>query len=122
MAEACAQQRVKCLVNISRISACAPLSDSDLPYCVGDPFQFGQSGLSYALAKYLGEQIGPAYYQAHGLNIIHLRPGVIAGNGLNPGPTTPNAPKAPWFVYVDPRDVAQAVERALETQEVMYGA
>ena len=121
VAEACAQQGVKRLVNISSISACDPLPDGDLPYCVGDPFQFGQSGLPYALAKYLGEEVGRAYHQAHGLNVIHLRPGVIAGDGLNPGPTTPKAPKAPWFVYVDPRDVAQAVERALETQEVMYG-
>lgn len=121
IAEACAKQGVKRLVNISSISACSPLPNSELPYRVGDPFHFGQGGLHYALAKYLGEQVGEAYHQAHGLSVIHLRPGVIAGDGLNPGPQAPEDSDEPWFVYVDPRDVAQAVERAIETQSVMYG-
>ena len=72
--------------------------------------QFNSGGLYYALAKYLGEQVGEAYYQAHGLSVIHLRPGVIAGDGHNPGPQAPDNPTEPWFVYVDPRDVAQSVE------------
>ena len=122
VAEACVKQGVQRLVNISSIAICSPAPGSDLPYRVGEPFQFGAGGLYYALAKYLAEQIGLAYHQAHGLSIIHLRPGVIAGDGLNPGPRAPEDPKEPWFVYVDPRDVAHAVERALKTQEVMYGA
>ena len=110
------------LVNISSISACSPLPGAELPYRVGAPFTFNSGGLYYALAKYLGEQVGEAYYQAHGLSVIHLRPGVIAGDGHNPGPQAPDNPTEPWFVYVDPRDVAQAVELAIETQDVMYGS
>jgi nucleoside-diphosphate-sugar epimerase len=121
VAEACAKQGVQRLVNISSISACNPLPDSKLPYCVGDPFQFKQGDLYYALAKYLGEQIGNAYYQAHGLSTIHLRPGVIAGDGLNPGPEAPTGADQPWFIYVDPRDIAQAVELAIETQDIDCG-
>ena len=121
VAEGCAKQGVKRLVNISSIAACNPPPNSDLPYRVGDSFQFGQGGLYYALAKYLGEEVGRAYHQAYGLSVIHLRPGVIAGDGLNSGPTAPEAPKEPWFVYVDPRDVAQAAERTLDLQNVTYG-
>ena len=122
VAEACAAGGLQRLVNISSISACSPPPEGELPYRVGAPFQFNSGGLYYALAKYLGEQIGEAYYQAHGLSVIHLRPGVIAGDGHNPGPTAPDNPTEPWFVYVDPRDVAQAVELAIETQDVMYGS
>jgi nucleoside-diphosphate-sugar epimerase len=121
VADACVKQGVKRLVNISSIATCPPSPDGGLPYRVGDPFQFRTGDLYYSLAKYLGEQIGLAYHQAYGLSVIHLRPGVIAGDGLNRGPQAPEAPTAPWFVYVDPRDVAQAVERAIETQEVSYG-
>ena len=127
IAEACAAGGVQRLVNISSISACSPLPGGELPYRVGAPFRFNPGGLHYALAKYLGEQVGEAYYQAHGLSVIHLRPGVIAGDGLNPGPKAPASldqtrPTEPWFVYVDPRDVAQAVELAIEAQDVMYGS
>ena len=63
-----------------------------------------------------------AYHQAHGLDVIHVRPGVIAGDGQNPGPSAPDVVTDPWFVYVDPRDVAQCVARAIETQKVRYGS
>ena len=122
VAEACVRQGVQKLVNISSISACPPASGSKLPYQVDDAFQFGAGDLYYALAKHLGEQIGLAYHQAHGLKVIHVRPGVIAGDGLNPGPSAPEVVTDPWFVYVDPRDVAQCVERAIETENVTYGA
>lgn len=122
VAEACVKQGVQKLVNISSISACPPASGSKLPYQVDDPFQFGAGDLYYALAKHLGEQIGLAYHQAHGLKVIHIRPGVIAGDGLNPGPSAPEVVNDPWFVYVDPRDVAQCVERAIETEKITYGA
>jgi nucleoside-diphosphate-sugar epimerase len=122
VAEACVQQGVQKLVNISSISACHPAPEARLPYQVGDDFVFGQGDLYYALAKYLGEQIGAAYHQAHGLDVIHVRPGVIAGDGQNPGPTAPDVMTAPWFVYVDPRDVAQCVACAIETETVKYGA
>lgn len=116
VAEGCVQRGVKRLVNIPSIVACGWPARADRPYRVGDPAQFGARDLFYCLAKSLGEQIGDAYHQAHGLSVIHLRPGVIAGDGLNPGPQSPAQPQRFWFVYVDPRDVAQAVERALRTE------
>lgn len=122
VAEACVRQGVQKLVNISSISACPPAPGTRMPYQVGDAFQFGGGDLYYALAKHIGEQIGLAYHQAHSLKVIHVRPGVIAGDGLNPGPSAPDVVTDPWFVYVDPRDVAQCVERAIETEDVTYGA
>ena len=122
VAEACVRQGVKRLVNISSISTCPPAPSAKLPYEVGDDFRFGPGDLYYALAKYLGERIGAAYHQAHGLDVIHVRPGVIAGDGQNPGPAAPDVITDPWFVYVDPRDVAQCVARAIETEAVKYGA
>ena len=122
VAEACVKQGIQKLVNISSISACPPAPGAKLPYEVDDDFQFGPGDLYYALAKYLGEQIGAAYHQAHGLNVIHVRPGVIDGDGQNPGPAAPEVVTDPWFVYVDPRDVAQCVARAIEAKTVRYGA
>ena len=122
VAEACVQQGVRKLVNISSISTCPPAPSAKLPYEVGDDFRFGPGDLYYALAKYLGERIGEAYHQVHGLEVIHVRPGVIAGDGQNPGPAAPDVVTDPWFVYVDPRDVAQCVARAIETETVRYGA
>ena len=122
VAEACVRQGVQKLVNISSISACPPAPSAELPYKVDDDFQFGTGDLYYALAKYLGEQIGAAYHQAHGLNVIHVRPGVIDGDGQNPGPAAPDVVTDPWFVYVDPRDVAHCVARAIETETVRYGS
>lgn len=122
VAEACVRQGVQKLVNISSISACPPAHGVQLPYQVDEPFQFGRGDLNYALSKHLGEQIGLAYHQAHGLKVIHIRPGVIDGDGMNPGPSAPEEVTEPWFVYVDPRDVAQCVERAIETEHVNYGA
>ena len=122
VAEACVKQGVQKLVNISSISACPPASSAKLPYEVDDDFHFGPGDIYYSLAKYLGERIGAAYHQAHGLDVIHVRPGVIDGDGQNPGPTAPEVATGPWFVYVDPRDVAQCVARAIETETVRYGA
>ena len=122
VAEACVRQGVQKLVNISSISACPPASDVKFPYKVGDAFQFGGGDLYYSLSKLLGEQIGLAYHQAHGLKVLHIRPGVIEGDGHNPGPIPPEVFTKPWFVYVDPRDVAQCVERAIENDSIKYGA
>lgn len=122
VAEACVRQGVQKLVNISSISACPPAAGVQLPYKVGDAFQFGGGDLYYSLSKHLGEQIGLAYHQAHGLKVIHIRPGVIDGDGLNPGPSVPDVVTDPWFVYVDPRDVAQCVACAIENEDINYGA
>jgi nucleoside-diphosphate-sugar epimerase len=120
VAQACVAQHVVRLVNISSIVAIGWPQATDRPYRVGDPSVYRQGDLFYCLSKYLGEEIGAAYHQAHGLTVIHLRPGVIAGDGLNQGPQPPANPSGPWFVYVDPRDVAQAAECALQTA-IPYG-
>ena len=122
VAEACVRNGVQKLVNISSISACPPASGVELPYKVGDTFQFGGGDIYYSLSKHLGEEICLAYHQAHGLKVIHIRPGVIEGDGHNPGPSAPAVVSDPWFVYVDPRDVAQCVERAIESETINYGA
>lgn len=120
VAEACVKQGVQRLVNISSISAVGSPARSDRPYRAGESAHFNPGDLYYALAKSLGEQVGKAYHQAHGLSVIHLRPGVIAGDGHNPGPKMPQDTSQPWFVYVNPRDVAQAVECALAC-DIGYG-
>ena len=122
VAEACVHQGVQKLVNISSISACPPALGGELPYQDGDAIHFNKGDICYALAKQLCEQLCLAYHQAHGLSVIHVRPGVIAGDGSNPGPSAPDVVTAPWFVYVNARDVAQCVERAIETEKVTYGA
>jgi nucleoside-diphosphate-sugar epimerase len=115
VAEACVRNGVPLLVNISSIVACGWPADTSSAYRVGSPSRFRAADLHYCLAKRLGEEIGAAYHEAHGLRIIHLRPGVIAGDGLNREPERPAGAPAFWFTHVDPRDVAQAVERALCT-------
>ena len=112
MAQACVEQGVKRLVNISSIVAIGSPRESETPHTSDAACRFA-SDLFYCLAKHLGEEIGSAYHQANGVDVFHLRPGVIAGDGLNPGPQTPDPPRSRWFCYVDPRDVAQAVEAAL---------
>ncbi len=119
VADACVKQGVGRLVNISSIVAV----EAQLSMGSADdgPRPFGAGDLNYALSKSLAERICLAHHQAHGLSVTHLRPGVIAGDGANPGPEAPKDASGPWFVYVDPRDVAQAVELALET-DLAYGA
>ena len=113
VAEACVEQGVKRLVNFSSVIATGPPGEPNTPRPVDAPCQFIESDLYYCLSKHFGEDIGNAYHRAHDLEVIHLRPGVIAGDGLNPGPQAPDSPRDYWFLYVDPRDVAQAVEAAL---------
>jgi NAD+ dependent glucose-6-phosphate dehydrogenase len=121
VAEACARQGVRRLVNISSVVAVGSPADRTQTYRVGDPQRFGEGDLYYCLAKTLGEEIGRAYHQAHGLEVVHIRPGIIAGDGLNRDPVAPDNPTAPWFMHVAPEDVAAAVRAAL-TADVAYGA
>jgi uronate dehydrogenase len=123
VAEACAQNGIRRLVNISSIIAIGWPADTDRPYAVGAPARFGTGDLFYCLAKHLGEEIGRAYSEAHGLQVINLRPGVIAGDGLNPGPERPEGDATdPWFIYVHPEDVAQAVELAVRHDDPPSGS
>lgn len=114
VAQACVEQGVKRLVNISSIIAIGPPSAADMPYAADAPCRFTENELFYGLAKHIGEEIGRAYHQAHGLDVLNLRPGVIDGDGMNLGPKAPDTPADHWFVYVDPRDVAQAVAGAID--------
>ena len=120
VAEACAREGVGRLVSISSIVARGSAPASGKPSRETDAPRFQQGDLFYCLSKHLGEQIGLAYHQSHGLSVINLRPGVIAGDGANPGPRATDCAERPWFVYVDPRDVAQAVELSLDCP-VPYG-
>ena len=116
IAEACIRHEVRRLVNVSSIIVNGFQVAPGRAIRVEDPPQFAKNDLFYCLAKKLGEQVGDAYHQAHGLSVIHLRPGVIADDGVNPpSPRLPAEPVSYWCNYVDPRDVAQAVERALRT-------
>jgi nucleoside-diphosphate-sugar epimerase len=121
VAEACVREGVGRLVNISSVIACGCMPACDQPYRVTDPCRFRPGDFPYCLSKHLGEQIGLAYHQAFGLSVINLRPGVIAGDGLNPGPESYQNPGKPWFMYVDPRDVAQAIEKAVEAESIGFG-
>ena len=114
--EACIAQGVRRLVNISSIVADGAPVPSPRPHLPGNGTNFTPSDLFYCLSKQLGENLGAAYAQAHGLEVFHLRPGVIAGDGANPDPQPPPKGAGLWFVYVDPRDVAQAVGAALATR------
>src|SRR5579871_3207544 len=118
VAEAGAEAGITRLVAISSIVAIGPPLPLDRPIGEDDPPHLGGADLYYQLSKWLGEEIGRAYGQARDLVVIHLRPGVIAGDGVNPGPTLPAPPQRYWFTYVDPRDVAQAVEGALRSASV----
>ena len=113
VAEAAAAAGAKRLVNVSSVVALGPPRPADAPLVESLAPAFGGPDLPYQLAKWLGEEIGRAYGQARGLSVVNIRPGVIAGDGVNPGPALPEAPRRHWFMYVDPRDVALAIEGAL---------
>lgn len=118
VAEACVKNSVKRLVNISSVVADGWPRQSAHAHRVTDDPNFTEGDLFYSLAKYLGEDIGRAYVGAHGLSVINLRPAVIYGDGANPEPQRPENPSPRWFMFVDPRDVAQAIDLALQTQVV----
>ncbi|MDL5047161.1 NAD(P)-dependent oxidoreductase [Oscillatoria amoena NRMC-F 0135] len=122
VAEACIQNGVKRLVNISSVVACGWPQDTGKPYHVGEAARMGGGDLFYCLSKHLGEEIGRVYHQGHGLEVIHLRPGMIAGDGANPDPRNPQDGSKYWFLHVHPEDVAQAVELSLRPQAPAYGA
>jgi nucleoside-diphosphate-sugar epimerase len=119
LADAAIRGKVRRIINISSIAISGDLSPSMQRLDVDQPPQFLQEDLPYRLAKAMGEQILDAHHQAYGLDVIHLRPGVIAGDGMNTGPLRPANidDTMHWFVYVDPRDVAHAIECAISTDQ-----
>ena len=114
--EAGAAQSLKRLINISSVVADGFPALGSRPFLPGDGPFYSPDDLYYSVSKKLGEVLGDAYARAHGLDVIHLRPGVIAGDGANPEPSSDTTGLSqPWFMYVDPRDVAQSVSGALKT-------
>lgn len=116
--DAAAQLGVKRVVNVSSIVAIGFTPSTERPLTEADRGRLGGADLFYQLSKYLGEEIGNTYSQSFPTEIVHLRPGVIAGDGVNPGPRVPEVARGYWFNYVDPRDVAQAVEGALRAERL----
>ena len=114
--QACAQLKIKRLVNISSVVADGSSAPSPVPLLPGETVSYSAADLNYCIAKKIGEVLASAYAQAHANRTINLRPGVIAGDGANPGPEADTTGKTgPWFSYVDPRDVAHAVHCALQS-------
>jgi nucleoside-diphosphate-sugar epimerase len=133
VAQACVEEGVSRLVNISTsvitwpkldptTFMLAPEDEPRAPIPVGGTTHYIRPDLHYKLAKVLAEEVCDAYHDAHGLSVIHLRPGAIAGDGANAGPGSVDEAKwsAGRFFYIDPRDLAQAIEAAL-TSEVNHG-
>jgi nucleoside-diphosphate-sugar epimerase len=120
IAEACVRHGVQRVIHVSSILACGQPGDPTRVYRTGDPSVFLKQDLLYPLAKHLAEEIFDGYHAAYDLPVIHLRPGVIAGDPRYPLPVRPAAlkPQQLWFRHVDPRDVAQAIDAALTSPRV----
>jgi NAD+ dependent glucose-6-phosphate dehydrogenase len=117
--DGCVAAGVRRLVNVSSI-AVRPWDRCSLPTPEAHPGDYRAGDLQYQLAKALGEEIGRAYHEAHGLEVLHIRPGVIEGDGANPGPAPPADGRSRWNAYVHPQEVAQAIAGALRAP-VAYG-
>ncbi len=115
VAEACALEGVKTLVNISSVVAEGFPSSRDRQRQLGDPPVFAPGDRFYAISKHLGEAIVNAYATAYKLRVLNLRPGILAGDGQNGEPQRPKDGGRYWFAHVDPTDVADGVARALES-------
>jgi nucleoside-diphosphate-sugar epimerase len=122
IAQASAEAQVSRLVNISSIVAGGWPDAGDRAVTCADTFALSAGDFYYSLSKRLGEQIIDAYSGTYpGLAGLNLRPGVIAGDGKNPGPSRDGAEDPYWFVYVDVRDVARAVRSSLATEPAPRG-
>lgn len=123
IAQACAEEGVSRLVNISSIAAPGIPPSSDRMVRNDESVPLGQADLFYGLSKRLGEQIVNTYGESYPeLATVNIRPGVIAGDGANPGPARDSATAPHWFIYVDVRDVAQAVRGSLATTPAPRGS
>jgi hypothetical protein len=70
----------------------------------------------------VGEQIVNGYGEAYpDLAALNLRPGVIAGDGENPGPARTDDGHH-WLVYDDVRDVVGAIRASLVKTPTPRGA
>jgi len=116
IAQGCVDNKISRLVNISSVIADGWPPENQRPHRVEDAPNFGANDLYYSLAKKLGEEICDAYRQAHDIHITNLRPAVIAGDGANAEPKKPDNAPSHWFMHVHPADVAQAIEKALESE------
>lgn len=115
VAEACALEGVKTLVNISSVVAEGFPASHSRQRQLGDTPVFGPSDRFYGISKHLGEAIVNAYAIAFGIRILNLRPGILAGDGQNGEPQRPKDGGEYWFAHVDPSDVADGVAKALNS-------
>lgn len=126
--EAAVRNEVKRIVNVSSIIATGQpeINPASLPTRAVDPPHFSaadipNANLTYSLGKYLGEQIASAYSAAHGIESVVIRPGVVAGDGMNGQPSRPQEPEPYWFMYVHPADLAQAIAKAVLAESTPTG-
>jgi nucleoside-diphosphate-sugar epimerase len=119
LAEACSVFNVKRFINISSIVA------TGFPKNVQEPLkeesvelEIGGADVFYEMNKWIGEEVCRTYKKAKNLDIVNIRPGVIAGDGENGGPSLPEIPSPHWFIYVSPEDVAQAIVGAVQAQSL----
>lgn len=122
VAQACVTNRVSRVVNVSSVTAWGWPTETQQAWAIDAAPVFRAGDLNYSLSKGLAETVGNAFHQAHGLQVIHLRPGILAGDGANGEPKALEGTRPPhWFAFVDARDVAQAVELALGA-DIPHGA
>ncbi len=120
VAEASARGAVRRLINISSVSAGGWPTRLDHPMHTTERRPFAARDLHYGLSKWLGECIVNAYGEAYpALAILNIRPGILADDGENPGPSRVDAPF--WFSYVDVHDVVGAVRESLKKSEAPRG-
>jgi len=120
VAEASARAGVRRLINISSVAAGGWPISTDHPMQASERHPFSAKDLHYSLSKWLGECIVNAYGEAYPtMAILNIRPGVIAGDGENPGPSKVDAPF--WFSYVDVHDVVGAILESLKKSDAPRG-
>ena len=118
LAEAAAKAGLVRFVNVSSIVAVGLPSSGNQRHKEGDQLQMGGADNYYQMCKWIGEEVCRLYKRSGLLDIVNIRPGVIAGDGLNAGPSAPDAHVPHWFNYVDPGDVAQAAASALRSDSL----
>jgi nucleoside-diphosphate-sugar epimerase len=120
VAEASARAGVRRLINISSVTAGGWPPGMDHPSHAAERHPFSDKDLHYSLSKWLGECIVNAYGEAYpSLAILNIRPGILAGDGVNPGPSRVDAPF--WFSYVDVHDVVGAIRESLKKPDAPRG-
>jgi nucleoside-diphosphate-sugar epimerase len=115
--DAAASAGARRMVNVSSVSAIGrpPIGDEALRESHPPAFVEHAPHMYCRIAKWLGEEIARAYHQAHAVagdfSVVNIRPGVVAGDGINPGPPTTRPASTPcsaWRARSRPRSAAPA--------------